>query len=172
MAAYHTQNKQRVRERQRSRYFENHEVELAVRAEWRAKNSDKMKGYLSTYYEANRELVNQRTSTWKKDNPDRVKASAKLHYSKNASRYNAHTARRRATQEASTPIWADVKSIDAIYAMCKFLNAVTGKGVFSVDHVVPIKSERVCGLHVPANLAIIPLVANKVKNNRHWPDMS
>lgn len=40
-----------------------------------------------------------------------------------------------------------------------------------VDHIVPIKSPIVCGLHCEANLQILPEAENIRKGNRHWPDM-
>jgi hypothetical protein len=41
----------------------------------------------------------------------------------------------------------------------------------TVDHVVPLKSPLVCGLHCEANLELIPANDNFRKGNRHWPDM-
>jgi len=40
-----------------------------------------------------------------------------------------------------------------------------------VDHIVPLKSSTVCGLHTQANLQILPSVDNSRKGNHWWPDM-
>lgn len=40
-----------------------------------------------------------------------------------------------------------------------------------VDHIVPIKSQIVCGLHNEFNLQVIPSRDNRAKSNRYWPHM-
>lgn len=68
------------------------------------------------------------------------------------------------------PAWADSAAIDAVYAKAKNLSEVTGFP-WHVDHVVPLQSPLVCGLHCEANLQVLPWVVNLSKSNRHWPDM-
>lgn len=68
------------------------------------------------------------------------------------------------------PAWASKTDMHAIYALARLRTALTGF-LWVVDHIVPLNSERVCGLHCEANLQVIPAVTNAVKLNLWWPDM-
>jgi hypothetical protein len=70
----------------------------------------------------------------------------------------------------ATPAWANKFFITEAYHLAKLREKICG-GKWHVDHIVPLKSAIVCGLHVENNLRVIPGAENSVKGNRHWPDM-
>ena len=67
-------------------------------------------------------------------------------------------AKRRADKLNATPKWANLKEIEKIYKNCP-------KG-FHVDHIIPLISDKVCGLHVENNLRTIPAEENISKGNK------
>lgn len=73
----------------------------------------------------------------------------------------------------ATPKWANQFFIEEIYDLAARRTAIKAGGIerWSVDHIVPIISKIVCGLHVENNLRVIPASENSVKGNRFWPDM-
>lgn len=65
-----------------------------------------------------------------------------------------------------TPPWAELEQIARIYRRSR------KKGPdYHVDHIVPLVSPRVCGLHCEANLRIVHRLVNIAKANHYWPDM-
>jgi hypothetical protein len=70
----------------------------------------------------------------------------------------------------ATPAWADKDHTAAFYRWAKEAEAATGIK-WNVDHVVPLVSDVVCGLHCPANLCILTETANKRKGNS-WGDVT
>lgn len=78
--------------------------------------------------------------------------------------------RRKRAREQATPAWANREKILFFYAEAQRLTRETGM-VHHVDHIVPLTSKFVCGLHVEHNLQILPATVNLRKHNRTWPDM-
>lgn len=79
---------------------------------------------------------------------------------------------REAVQEKATPAWANRFFIEEVYEAAADRNAIRACGTqWEVDHIVPLISPLVCGLHTDANLRIITAFDNRSKRNRHWPDM-
>lgn len=66
--------------------------------------------------------------------------------------------------------WAQIEEIAEIYALAAFASKFFGKP-YEVDHIVPVNSELVCGLHVVANLEVVARHENRSKSNKAWPDM-
>lgn len=88
---------------------------------------------------------------------------------KNRDRFNAQTAERRARRTRAVPSWIDRKKVAALYQEAA---ARTAAGTPSnVDHIVPLQSPLVCGLHWEGNLQVIAGPENFSKGNRWWPDM-
>ena len=75
------------------------------------------------------------------------------------------SARYRAKKQQATPKWVSAVSLAVIYKRAKEISEETGVP-HHVDHIVPLNSKLVCGLHVPANLQIIPWYENVRKGNK------
>ncbi len=58
----------------------------------------------------------------------------------------------------ATPKWANLEKIKEIYR-----NRPKG---YHVDHIVPLTSPKVCGLHVEYNLQYLPARENISKKNK------
>ena len=119
-------------------------------AAWYQKNKTRKRDYWKKWREANKEHCRAEYRRWAKANPDRI---------------NALIAKRTAARIKATPSWANHDAIRAIYREALRLTRETGVR-HEVDHVVPLRSSVVCGLHVEANLQILTSAANKAKSNQ------
>jgi len=88
-------------------------------------------------------------------------------------RWRKHNASRRLLRKRATPVWVDYEHtlrINNIYALTQQLQEATA-AVYHVDHIVPLASEHVCGLHVWWNLQPLPEKTNIAKNNVFDPSI-
>jgi hypothetical protein len=127
----------------------------AAQARWTAKNPEKNRTKWRDWYAAHPEKAKRRSAEWTASNKAKV---------------NAKTARRKSAEIKATPGWANHEKIEEFYFAADFLGMVTGEW-HHVDHIVPLQSKLVCGLHTEQNLQVLPASDNLRKSNRHWPDM-
>ena len=75
-------------------------------------------------------------------------------------------ARYRAAKLQASPAWADQEAISFVYHCAAVIGKVYGNKPH-VDHIVPLKGEEVCGLHVHNNLQLLSASDNSRKGNTH-----
>lgn len=135
-------------------YERNKGKRLAAAKAWRDANSEKKAAYMKVYRMRHKEKLAAQEQLWVQANPDKVAM---------------RNAKRRARKLRATPAWADREAIASVYEQAQSLRNA-GFDVH-VDHIVPLKSKLVCGLHVEHNLRVLPARENYSKQNRYWPDM-
>lgn len=149
---------------------ENKETVLKKQRERRAQNPEKERERIRLWSEKNREYLKEAARQYRKENPEAAKAAARKWSQANKDKVTAKTVRREANKLKATPIWADHEAIAAIYEEATRRSDLYGIP-FQVDHIVPLRSELVCGLHWEKNLRIITEDENRLKSNLFWPDM-
>jgi hypothetical protein len=78
----------------------------------------------------------------------------------------AEVSARRRRVRVQMPKWTRAKEMKCFYLMAQRVSECLGvKHV--VDHVIPLKSPVVSGLHVPGNLQVIPAFINSRKSNHY-----
>jgi len=118
---------------------------------------------LKEWKSSNRAKVIQDRKAWKKDNPESGRETLRKWKIRNKDKVLASKAQRRASKLSATPSWSEKELIEKVYLKASSYGA-------HVDHIVPLKSEVVCGLHVWANLQLLSPTDNISKGNRSWPD--
>ena len=137
-------NKEKRSQEQRVYRENNREKERERYARYRMQRHDQVIAAGRKYREENPDRVRVMVHKWAKENPDKVRAAK---------------AARRAAEINAVPKWSEKSDIAALY------NEAIRLGL-TVDHIIPLRHPRVCGLHVMANLQLLSSVVNSSKGNR------
>ena len=111
--------------------------------------------------------VNGKTKKWRSENKQKNAELQKRYRIKNPDKGRERVRRRQAAKLHATPNWLSEKHISAMvqfYIEARRTTLETGVK-HEVDHIIPLISDVVCGLHVPWNLQILTTVENRSKSN-------
>jgi len=112
-------------------------------------------------------LIKQKAEDYQKHKNIRKK-KMKNYQRANPSIFQNISARRRAVKLQAIPKWLSKeqkKEIKQFYIDANYLSNYT-QTAFQVDHIIPLNSNFVCGLHVPWNLQLLTKEENCKKSNR------
>ena len=134
---------------------ENRPLRLEQERRWRAKHRDEHYGKIRE---------------WHQRNPDKRRRAALAYAKRHPERVNARNQEYAAKRLGAVPSWANKFFMQEAYALAKLRTKLLGSR-WVVDHIVPLRSKIVCGLHTHNNLRVISAKENASKGNRYWPDM-
>jgi hypothetical protein len=135
------------------RKSEQRRIKLEKKRLYYLPNKERHAANMAANYLKNKEEAKKRIADWKKQN---------------AAKVNANCMKRHAQKLNATPSWLTEEDhwlIEETYDLARLRTQMFGF-VWHVDHIVPLKGENVCGLHVPYNLQVILASANCSKRNR------
>lgn len=119
--------------------------------EYSARNYERRKGYYKEWCGKNPGKLSVINRAWQARNPEKMLAIKST---------------RRARKLNATPSWLTEQhklEIEQKYTLAIIHEQVTGFK-WHVDHIVPLRGKKVCGLHVPWNLQVIPAKENLKKH--------
>jgi len=167
---YSDNNRDKVRKSNNKAYLKHLEIRLANAKDYYDVNRES----ILAYNKANREAISAAGANYRLVNRSKIAATNKVWRKNNKHKLAQNQMKRVAAEKQACPLWAedewDKFLVEETYHLSKIRTAVIGIK-HNVDHIVPLTSDKVCGLHCASNLRVMERLANISKGNRHWPDM-
>ena len=160
--AWAQENRLLVNFLKRKRYLEDTDKYLLKDRQYRLQNKGKLKEWSKEY--RSRPEVKKKLQIYRlqySNNPDnkiKLKVLAKRWRDKNKDLVCYYSSNRRAKVREATPSWACQDTMKSFNKEAQYFGE-------SVDHIIPLNTPLVCGLHCEFNLQLLPLSDNIKKNN-------
>lgn len=159
--SYHENNREKCLSYSREYYQDNKEYMDKKHLEYCKQHQEQVqeyhkqynKKYGKGYYKKNKQRINLKSKQYRKNNPHVIKY---------------HFLKRRETLKNAIPSWysSEEHLVEKIYKKRDQLNERWGLK-FEVDHIIPLISDTVCGLHTWCNLQLLEESTNRSKHNHY-----
>ncbi|CAB4135014.1 HNHc domain containing protein [uncultured Caudovirales phage] len=161
--------------------YEKNKNEISIKAKiYRDSNKEKIKRDKAIFYEKNKAKILESQKFYIHKNSEKIsdfqkkyrdnfenKASRKNYISKYRIRrgyvITAANAKSRYLETSALPPWFEHEKVLLVYKKAQQYG-------FDVDHVIPINSKNVCGLHCWSNLQLLDKSLNSKKGNHEYPN--
>jgi hypothetical protein len=173
--AHYAKHRDRILARNRARHAAHPERSRAYNKASRDKHRAVIQARARAHRAANRADVNAKARAsyaakrehfmnYRAQRKDAFKKTKRAWVLRNTGAMAAIRFKRIAAERQALPIWADMAAIKRIYEEAARLTQLTGIQ-HAVDHIIPLQSSLVCGLHIAGNLQVLTSAANRQKGN-------
>lgn len=133
---------------------------------WRKNNRAHVRKMSMVYKDKNRESIRESDKEYRQRTDVKLarRKYERKYYKNNRDKMIAISCAYNSRVRKATPKWENQSEINKYYIKARDLG-------MEVDHIVPITSDIVCGLHCVANFQMLTREENASKGNRFWPDM-
>lgn len=132
-------------------YSRNNKDKISSRMKtWRDKNPN----YFNDWYKENNNRHKQYTKNWKEHNPEKLALLVD---------------KRRDKLKVATPKWYEKDLVKQVFLKRDELSSLLNIEL-TVDHIIPIQGDNVCGLHCWDNLQLLERSLNGGKKNLYEPN--
>jgi hypothetical protein len=168
--AHRTEHAEADKARASAYYTANKAVLAEKRKHYPSRTAEAAGARSAKHYQDNRARILARSALRYQNNREKILAQCAARFQGARGLWYEKTRRYVAKKQQAVPLWADPAQMATVYAKAQELSVAFGISL-EVDHVVPLTSPLVCGLHTADNLQLLATGANRSKGNRYWPDM-